>query len=152
MSLYERITTSRNKALSVPSNFLHRLIATSSQNWIYEMKEKNVNIFEYDMIMMPFYANGHRSLFVVVGASYIQDYMKCGFSNERPCILHILPYQRPTRAQTQAYNAASAKIRSWLNALWRVTYCVNDIISMPFTHRSLPLTQPYGNFIQNTLH
>ena len=29
------------------------------------MKEKNVNIFEYDMIMMPFYANGHQSLFVV---------------------------------------------------------------------------------------
>ena len=116
------------------------------------MKRKNVNIFEHDMIMMPFCAGGHRSLFVVVGASNIQDYMKHGFSDERPCILHILPYQTSTRAQMQAYNAASAKIRAWLNALWRVTYCANDVVSMPFTHRSLPLTRPYGNCTGDTLY
>ena len=80
-------------------------------------KNKNLNIFKPDMIMMPFCAGGHRSLFVVVEASYIQDYMKRGFSNKRPCILHILPYQTSTRTQIQAYNAASAKIRGWLNAL-----------------------------------
>ena len=79
-------------------------------------------------------------------------YMRCNFRKTRPCILHILPHETSTRAQMHAYNAASARIRTWLNALWRVKYCEQAYDSMPFTHRSMPTTRPFGMYmaVKNT--
>ena len=93
---------------------------------------------------MPFQSNGHKSLFVVLGANHIKDYMKRGFSDTRPCILHILPFATSTRVQTHAYNQAGLRLRVWLNAMWQTTHCNINFDSMPFTHRSLPMTRPFG--------
>ena len=60
--------------------------------------------------------------------------------------LHSL-HSESTRVQTHARNQACRRMRVWLNAMW----CnVHDIESMPFTHRSLPMTQPCGQFNENT--
>ena len=37
------------------------------------------DLFDYDVVIMPFEEDGQRSLFVVLGAGHIKDYMKCNF-------------------------------------------------------------------------
>ena len=102
------------------------------------------------MIIMPFHHNGNKSLFVVMGAKHIKDYMKTEFSETRPCILHILPYATSMQGDIHAYNQATTRLHVCLNALWQMTRCNNDfdIDSMPFNRRSLPFTQSFGECFQ----
>ena len=146
-SFYRRMSAGVNHVLSMPCTFINKLIGTSSQQWIHNMEINGINIFDFNVIIMPFQEDGHRSLFVVLGAGHIKDYMKCNFRKTRPCILHVLPHETSTRAQMHAYNAASARIRTWLNALWRMNYCKNVYDSCPFTHRSMPTTRPFGMYM-----
>ena len=74
--------------------------------------------FSRRLLVMPYLSGKHRSLFVVLGANNINDYMKHGFTGTKPCILHIVPYATSARIQTHAYNEVSLRIRTWLNALW----------------------------------
>ena len=138
--------------LAFPSNFIDNLLGTSSRQWIQQVKHHEIDVFSHNMLVMPFQSDGQKSLFVVLGAKHIKDYMKRGFSNTRPCILHILPYATSMRVQTHAYNQACMRLRAWLNSLWRATRCNNDIDSMPFTHRSLPMTRPFGECIDKTIN
>ena len=98
------------------------------------------------MIIVPFHHDGNKSLFVVMGTKHIKDYTKAEFDDMRPCILHVLPYAASTQSHRHASNRATTRLRVWLNALWRMLRCNNDfdIASMPFTHRSLPVTRPFG--------
>ena len=141
---HHRMAAGVDQVLSMPCTFIKYLIGTSLQQWNHNVEMNAINIFDFNVITMPFQEDGHRSLFVVLGAGHIKDYMKCNFRKTRPCILHVLPHETSTRAQMHAYNAASARIRTWLNVLWRVNYCENDYESLPFTHRSLPMTRPFG--------
>lgn len=138
--------------LVFPSNFIGNLLRTSSRQWIHQVKHHEIDVFSHNMLVMPFQSDGQKSLFVVLGAKHIKDYMKRGFSKTRPCILHILPYATSMRVQTHAYNQACLRLRAWLNSLWRVTRCNNDIDFMPFTHRSLPMTRPFGECIDKTIN
>ena len=111
------------------------------------MEQCATDVFKYNMIIMPFHHDGNKSLFVVMGAKHIKDYTKAEFHDTRPCILHVLPYAASImQGHIHAYNKATTRLRVWLNALWRVMRCNNDfdIASMPFTHRSLPVTRPFG--------
>ena len=136
-----------NDVLSFPSNFIDNLLGTSSRQWIRQITHAELDIFVNNMLIMPFQSNGHKSLFVVLGAKHIKDYNKMGFNKTRPCIVHILPYAASTRVQTHAYNQACLRMRVWLNAIWRTTRSNNDFESMPFTQRSLPMTRPFGEYI-----
>ena len=73
--------------------------------------------------------------------------MKQGFTGTRPCVLHILPYATSNRSQLHAYNQVLSTIRTWLNALWRNSQCNGVHMSMPFTHRSMPLSRPFGKLL-----
>ena len=55
------------------------------------MKEREGNVFDRNILMFPFDARGHKSLFVVIGAANIRTYTARGFKGDRPCILHIDP-------------------------------------------------------------
>lgn len=143
-----RMCSGINNILAFPSNFIDNLLGTSSRQWTQQIKHPEIDIFSHNMLIMPFHSNGQKSLFVVFGAKHIKDYMKRGFSDTRPCILHILPYATSMQGQTHAHNQACLRLRVWLNALWRTTRCNNDFNSMPFTHRSLPMTRPFGECIE----
>lgn len=117
------------------------------------MKSCDVDIFLHDMLIFPFQFNGQSSLFIVLGAKHIKDYMKNTFCDTRPCILQILPYRDEcTRDQSNAYNEVSDKLRGWLNAMWRMAHRNEDKCSMPFTRRSFPLTQPPGECVKKKMN
>ena len=78
--------------LRLSSNFIESLLTTSSRHWIDQVKRHNVDIFSYNALFMPYQSEVQKSLFVVLGANNIKDYMKQNFTGTRPCILHILPY------------------------------------------------------------
>ena len=144
---YDRMAAGHNHVLSMPGRFINYLIGTSIRQLIQNMDVGATDFFDYDVVIMPFEEDGQRSLFLVLGAGHIKDYMKCNFRKTRPCILHVLPHETSTRAQMHAYNTASARIRTWLNALWRAKYCKQAYDSMPFTHRSMPTTRPVGMYM-----
>ena len=130
--------------LRLSSTFIESLLRTSSRHWIDQVKRRNVDIFTYNALLMPYPSGAQKSLFVVLGANNIKDYMKQGFTGTRPCVLHILPYATSNRSQLHAYNQVFSTIRTWLNALWRNSQCNGVYMSMPFTHRSMPLSRPFG--------
>ena len=132
--------------LRLSSNFIESLLRTSSRHWIDQVKHHNVDIFAYNTLVMPYQSGQHKSLFVVLGANNIKDYMKRSFTGTRPCILHILPHATSNRSHLHAYNQVSLTICTWLNALWRNSQCNGDYESMPFTHRSMPTSRPFGKF------
>ena len=126
------------------SHFIDGLLRTSPRHWIDQVKWHNVNIFSHNLLVMPHQSGKHKSLFVVLGANNIKDYMKQNFNGTRPCILHIFPYATSNRSQLHTHSKVSSRIRTWLNALWRNSQYNNDFGSMLFTHRSMPMTTPYG--------
>ena len=139
-----RICSGMDDILRLSSTFIEGLLRTSSRHWIDQVKRRNVDIFTYNALLMPYQSGAQKSLFVVVGANNIKDYMKQGFTGTRPCVLHILPYATSNRSQLHAYNQVFSTIRTWLNALWRNSQCNGVYMSMPFTHRSMPLSRPFG--------
>jgi len=141
-----RICSGMDDVLRLSSNFIESLLRTSSRHWIDQVKRHNVDIFTYNTLLMPYQSGAQKLLFVVLGANNIKDYMKQGFSGTRPCVLHILPYASSNRSQLHAYNQVFSTIRTWLNALWRSKQCNGVYMSMPFTHRSMPLSRPFGKF------
>ena len=139
-----RICSGMDDVLRLSSNFIESLLTTSSRHWIDQVKRHNVDIFSYNALFMPYQSDVQKSLFVVLGANNIKDYMKRGFAGTRPCVLHILPYASSNRSQLHAYSQVFSTIRTWLNALWRSKQCNGVDVSMPFTHRSMPLSRPFG--------
>ena len=142
--------SSAGNVLALPSTFIDNLLGTSVQQWTQQMEHCAIDIFSCNMIIMPFRHNGNTSLFVVMGAKHIKDYMKTDFSETRPCILHILPCATIRQGHNHACNQAVTRLRVWLNALWQTTRCNNafDVDSMPFSRRLLPFTQPFGERFQ----
>ena len=145
-----RMCSGTDKTLALPSHFIDNLLKKSVRQWTQQRTQCGVDIFLYNVIIMPFHHNGNKSLFVVMGAKHIKDYMKTGFNETRPCILHILPWATSMRGQNHAYNQATTRLHVWLNALWQTMHCSDafDIASILFTHRSLPFTQPIGKWLQ----
>ena len=141
---YHRICSGANDTFRLSSHFINGLLRTSSKHWIDQVKRHNMNIFSHNLLVMPHQSGKHRSLFVVLGANNIKDYMKRGFAGTRPCVLHILPYASSNRSQLHAYSQVFSTIRTWLNALWQSKQCNGVYMSMPFTHRSMPLSRPFG--------
>ena len=145
-----RMCSGTEKIIALPSGFIDNLLRTSVRQWTQQMEQCGVDIFLYNMIIMPFHHNGNKSLFVVMGAKHIKDYMKTKFNETRPCILHILPWATSMQGHNHAYNQATIWFLVWFNTLWQTMHCSNGfyIASMPFTHRSLPFTQPFGKWLQ----
>ena len=62
--------------LSMPCTFINYLIGTSIRQLIQNMDVGATDVFDYDVVIMPFEEDGQRSLFLVLGAGHIKDYMK----------------------------------------------------------------------------
>ena len=144
--------TGDNNVLAFLPNFIDNLVGRLSQQWIQQLKHNEIDLFSHNMLVMPFQTQGQQSLFVVVGAKHIKDYMKKGFSKTWPCILHILPYATSTRVQNNAYYQVCRRLRAWLNSLWQATRRNNDFESIQFTNTSLPMTRPFGECIYKTMN
>ena len=100
-----------------------------------------IDIFNYNMLLMPFHNHGETSLFAIVGAKYIRDYTKNGFFKNRPCILHFQSCNSSYRNHDD--RQAADRLRTWLNCLWQ-NRMTNDPLSMPFQKRTMPLCHPIG--------
>ncbi len=113
------------------------------------MEKKDIDIFDYNMLLMPFHSQGQTSLFAIVGAKYIRDYTKIGFSKNRPCILHFDPNNSSLSKHDP--RRVADRLRTWLNRLWRKRKS-NDLLSMPFQKRTMPLCHPIGMVLYTFLH
>ena len=145
-----RMCSGADNILALPSNFIVNLLETSTPQWTRQLEHCAIDIFTHDMIILPFRHNDDMSLFVVIGAKHIKNYMKTDFSETRPCILHILPYATIPQGHQHAFSQAETRLRVWLNALWRTTRGNNvfDDNTMPFNSRSLPFRRPHGKHFQ----
>lgn len=127
------------------TNFLRVLFATSPSQWV----QSGINIFDFNLLLMPFDANGHKSLFVVIGAKNIRSYTHKGFKGSRPCILHFdstncSPSRHHTSRGRHDHNVVADKLRTWMNRIWRRQHDDVDHLLMPFNKRSMPILTPYG--------
>ena len=141
-----RMCSGADNILALPSTFIDYLLGTSAPQWTQQLEHCAIDIFSYNMIIVPFRHDGNTSLFAVMGAKHIKDYVRRDFSETQPCILHILPCATIRQGHNHSCNQAVTRLRVWLSALWRTTRCNNsfDVDSMPFSHRSLPFVQPLG--------
>ena len=87
-----------DNVLAFLSNFIDNLLGTSSQKWIQQIKHPDIDIFSHSMLIMPFQPNGDRSLFVVLGAKHIKDYIKKGiFATYGPASFTFFPMLHPCK-------------------------------------------------------
>ena len=49
---------------------------TSSQMCMQNMEQHAIDIFEYDVLLMPFESNVNKSIYAILGAKHIKDFMK----------------------------------------------------------------------------
>lgn len=120
------------------------LFASKPQQWVLAMNSINIDVFDHKMLLLPFEAEEQKSIFIVIGAGNIRCYDKRTFKGDRPCIIHL----NPCRHSESRHNSHSiaAKIRTWLNHLWRQRENNGDNLMAPFHKRSLPVFTPQGNY------
>ena len=153
IKVHVRICTNQRKSLCLPSDFSYSIMSTSSMSWLDEKYFPcSDDIFAHDTIFIPYRWNGIRSMFVVVGSNYIQDYRHPAFDRMRPCIIHICPTTRQSRQQASMYKSVCGKIRLWLNVAWRHFKNIRDVTCNPFHNRSIPLVEPNGTEFLNTFY
>lgn len=121
---------------------LQTIFATTPSNWIETMHWRGVDIFEHQILVLPFASNGQKSLFVIINATDIRTYHNKSHKGSRPCILHLDPNEKGT--STHDYGTVSERLRVWLNCMWRKKHNDNNPLSMPFNKRSMPLCRPSG--------
>ena len=80
---HNRMAAGVDHVLSMPCTFVNYLIGTSTHQWIRNMDVSATEFFNYDVVIVPFEEDGQRSLFVVLGAGQIKDYMKCNFLEDQ---------------------------------------------------------------------
>lgn len=122
--------------------FLSRILSTSTAQWPAFINDECKDIFRYDVLFLPFHAEGQWSLFMVLGCGRIKLYEKKSYNSVRPCIVHL----QPSDWRTTRHHSASVadKIRTCLNVAWRDQNSEIDRLAMPFNKRSLPLCIPKG--------
>ena len=140
--MFFRLTCGSSTTCAFDTNFLRYLFASSPSQWVHRNCDREINVFDCNVLLFPFEARGYKSLFAVIGAGNIRSYTTRGFSGDRPCILHLDPTNTPRGRHNP--HAVGDKIHIWLNKLWRWTHDSSDHLVMPFNKRSMPVCRPYG--------
>lgn len=133
--------------LTFPTTFSNTMLRSTLAMCTRQTDARQVDIFDHQVLLIPFECEGRQSLFFVLGAKYIKDYNRRGFDQMRPCILHIDESTPLTRSHKHLYQVMSVKIRAWLNMSWKTKYGNNDTFCMPFSTRSMPVSRPHGKII-----
>ena len=124
------------------THYLRVLFAASPSQWVRSMGGTKFKISDQEVLLFPFDASGHKSLFVIIGANNIRNYTAKGFKGNRPCIVHLDP--NDALRGKHDHHAVSDKLRTWLNRIWRWEHSENDFNVMPFNKRTIPHVRPYG--------
>ena len=96
------------------------------------------NLFNHEILLIPFTSADYKSMFAVVGANEIKNYAKIGHTGSRPCIVHLDAL--PASKSCHDANFVGNKIRSYLNAMWSHRFLgTRDPELNPFNKRSMPL-------------
>ncbi len=110
-----RVTSKSQQTIAFKSNFVRSIFSQLPLQWTDTLDDMDIDVLNYNMVLLPFDAHDQMSLFVIVGAKYICDYTKIGFTKNRPCILHFDPCNN-SRARHNHRQVAD-KLRTWLNQL-----------------------------------
>ena len=137
-----RMVSGSGSTHAFDTHFLRRLFATTPSRWVQSMGGSGLNIFDHNVLLVPFDASGHKSLFVIIGANNIRQYDTRFFRGSRPCILHLDP--NDALRGRHDHHAIADKLRTWLNRIWRWENAENDYTVMPFNKRTMPHVRPYG--------
>jgi hypothetical protein len=98
----------------------------------------NQNLFNHEILLIPFTSSNYKSMFAVIGANEIKNYAKIGHTGSRPCIVHLDAL--PASKSCHDANFVGNKIRSYLNAMWSHQFLgTRDPELNPFNKRSMPL-------------
>ena len=143
-----RMTSGLNRVHSFGINFMRLLYSTKPIHYSKMNDIAHVDVFESDILLIPFEAGGHKSLFVVVGAKHIRKYQQNLFQGTRPCIIHF--DSLTSRCSPHKAHNVAQRLRVWLNVLWRSSNNMGDQFIAPFNKRSLPMIQPRGKYTPST--
>ena len=141
-----RMTCGQEQFLSFPTSFLHKVFASTADEWPHVTNIDPQHIFSCEGLFVPFSTEARTTLFVVIGAGNIHEYQRKGFSGNRPCILEFNPYvDQISRVHVPS---VVSKIYAWLNKMWRVQ-TGGDYLTNPFHKRSMPLCSTIGKSFRN---
>jgi hypothetical protein len=98
----------------------------------------NLNVFQFNVLIIPSMQNNHKSLFVVLG---LQNVLNCGKNMgnyDHSCIIHL---EVGKQVMNQSLVSITAnKIRLLMNMLYRTHVGQeNDKTLNPFSTRMMPL-------------
>ncbi len=88
MYLYVNDFTHTNTMTSVKS-FIHSFNCYPSDVWVKIVARMNVDVFQYELLVIPSTQDNHKLLYVVLG---LQNVLKCGKNIgdcDHTCIIHL---------------------------------------------------------------
>ena len=123
-------------------SFMSRLLANGPVPTSRHVLDSNLNIFEYDTIILPFHGNEQTSLFVVSGLKRFISKRQTSDCTLHPNIVHLNPH-----GNQGTHDAAfiASRIRDWLNVMYRKTSQTPlDRSAVPIHKRSFPFYRTKG--------
>lgn len=111
---------------------------------------RNLTLFEKRMLIFPFHAANHWSLFVIVNPGRIQEaYLGKRPYKAMPFILHF-----DSLGSNSPHNKASVgrSLRSWLNRAWQQESANEYETAMPFSRNTLQIHRVLGMSFLNRAH
>ena len=105
-----RMSSCFENVFSHPFNFVGTLNASGKIHWVDSHERQAVNVFDHDVMFIPFEAHGQKLMFVLIGARNINDYLKVWFDDACPCIHHVVPYHSTMRVLDYTNGTATNKV------------------------------------------
>jgi hypothetical protein len=137
-SLHHRASSHAQHAHSFRCDFLPKILSHRPNQWIQMSPMSSQNIFNHEILLIPFTSAKYKSMFAVIGANEIKNYAKIGHMGSTPCIVHLDAL--PASKSCHDANFIGNKIRSFLNAMWsHRNLGTRDPELNPFNKRSMPL-------------
>ncbi len=137
------MTSGKSFIHSFSCRFFDKLTSYPSDVWVKIVTRMNLNVFQFNVLVIPYVQDNHKLLFVVLG---LQNVLNCGKNIGNPdhsCIIH-LEVREQVKNQSLFFITA-IKIGHFMNML----YCTgirqeNDKTLNPFSTRVIPLRRPEG--------
>ena len=148
-NLFFRITASRDDMYLFDPSFLSKLLSREDPNEMkYWAKQNNVAALSKKLLLFPFYANDHWSLFVVAHPGYIATNTSRRSKSCHPYLLYFDPLGSNS---SHNQNQVATSIRYWLNRVWQLESSDDFEQRLPFSRHSLPLHRVEGEYFWSQL-
>jgi hypothetical protein len=124
------------------SGFLSKLLSCEDPNEMkFWAKRHDVAVLSKKLLLFPFYANDHWSLFVVSHSGYIAKQSSKRMKSCHPFLLYFDSLGSNSRHNQ---NQVATSIRHWLNRVWQLESINEFEQRLPFSRHILPLHRVDG--------